>query len=262
MNLSFKTGNELILFLVLVILVIFAVVILFVVFNILSSLKQIDAERSGKIIKVFSINTWLKDLAGAVPLEKEEMVLLNHNYDGIMELDNHLPPWWKNLFYLTIVFAVIYLLDYHVWYSSPNQETEYLNEIAAAEKKIEEYRAKNANSIDENSVKLLVSDTKVLAKGKEIFTEKCVACHGADGQGGVGPNLTDEFWIHGGTIDAIFKTIKNGVPEKGMIAWKSLLNSNEMQDVSNYIASLAGTNPLNGKAPQGDKVAVDSIATN
>jgi cytochrome c oxidase cbb3-type subunit 3 len=262
MNLSFKTGDELILFLVLVILIIFAVVILFVVFGIFRALKQIDAERSGKFIEVFSFNTWLKGLTGAVPLEKEEIILLNHNYDGIRELDNHLPPWWKYLFYATIVFSVFYLLDYHVWFSSPNQETEYLNEIAVAEKQIEEYQAKNANSIDENTVKLLVSDAKVLSKGKEIFTGKCVACHGAAGEGGVGPNLTDEFWIHGGTIGAIFKTIKNGVPEKGMIAWKANLKPNEMQDVSNYIASLAGSNPPNAKTPQGDKIAADSTATN
>jgi cytochrome c oxidase cbb3-type subunit 3 len=261
MNLSFKTGDELILFLVLITLIIFAVVIMFVVFGIFRTIKQIDAERSNKIIEVFSFNTWLKGLTGAVPLEKEEVILLNHNYDGIRELDNHLPPWWKYLFYATIVFAFFYLLDYHVWLSSPNQETEYLNEIAVAEKQIEEYQAKNANSIDENSVKLLVSDAKVLSKGKEIFTGKCVACHGAAGEGGVGPNLTDEFWIHGGTIGAIFKTIKNGIPEKGMIAWKATLKPNEMQDVSNYIASLAGTNPPNGKVPQGDKVVPDSTAT-
>jgi cytochrome c oxidase cbb3-type subunit 3 len=262
MNLSFKTGDELILFLVLVTLIIFAVVIMFVVFGIFRALKQIDAERSGKIIEVFSFDIWWKGLTGAVPLEKEEIILLNHNYDGIRELDNHLPPWWKYLFYATIVFAVFYLLDYHVWYSSPNQETEYLTEVAVAEKQIEIYQTKNANSINENSVKLLVSDAKVVAKGKLIFIGKCIACHGADGEGGVGPNLTDEFWIHGGTIGSIFKTIKNGVPEKGMIAWKATLKPNEMQDVSNYIASLAGTNPPNAKAPQGDKVADDSTTTN
>jgi len=261
MNLSFKTGDELILFLVLVTLIIFAVVIMFVVFGIFRALKQIDAERSGKIIEVFSFDIWWKGLTGAVPLEKEEIILLSHNYDGIRELDNHLPPWLKYLFYATIVFAVFYLLDYHVWFSSPNQETEYLNEIAFAEKQIEEYQAKNANRIDENSVKLLISDAKVLAKGKVIFTGKCVACHGAAGEGGVGPNLTDEFWIHGGSIGAIFKTIKNGVPEKGMIAWKATLKANEMQDLSNYVASLSSTIPSNGKAPQGDKVVTGSTAT-
>jgi cytochrome c oxidase cbb3-type subunit III len=108
---------------------------------------------------------------------------------------------------------------------------------------------------------LLVSDAKVLAEGKEIFTGKCVACHGALGEGGVGPNLTDEYWLHGGTINDIFKTIKNGVPEKGMISWKATLKPNEIQSVSNYIASLAGTTPPNGKAPQGDKVSSDSTST-
>ncbi|WP_435355640.1 cbb3-type cytochrome c oxidase N-terminal domain-containing protein [Emticicia sp. SJ17W-69] len=261
MNLSFKTGDELILFLVLVTLVIFAIVILFVVFGIFRALKQIDAERSGKLTEAFSFDVWWKSLTGAVPLEKEEVILLNHNYDGIRELDNHLPPWWKYLFYATIVFAIIYMLDYHVWKSSPLQEDEYQQEVAVAQKQIEEFQAKNANSIDENSVKLLATDSKVVAKGKEIFTGKCVACHGALGEGGVGPNLTDEYWLHGGTIKDIFKTIKNGVPEKGMISWKATLKPNEIQDVSNYIVSLAGTNPPNGKAPQGDKATADSTAT-
>jgi cytochrome c oxidase cbb3-type subunit III len=261
MNLSFKNGDELILFLVLVTLVIFAIVILFVVFGIFQTLKQIDGERSGKITEAFSFDVWWKSLTGAVPLENEAVILLHHNYDGIRELDNHLPPWWKYLFYATIVFAVVYMLDYHVWYSSPNQEDEYLQEVAVAEKQIEAFQTKNANSIDENSVKLLVSDSKVVAKGKEIFTGKCVACHGAAGEGGVGPNLTDEFWLHGGTVSSIFKTIKNGVPEKGMISWKATLKPNEMQDVSNYIVSLGGTNPPNGKAPQGEKVTADSTKT-
>lgn len=153
------------------------------------------------------------------------------------------------------------MLDYHVWASSPLQEEEYTQEVAVAQKQIEEFQAKNANSIDEKTVKLLASDAKVVAKGKEIFTGKCVACHGAAGEGGVGPNLTDEYWLHGGTINDIFKTIKNGVPEKGMIAWKATLKPNEIQDVANYIVSIKGTNPPNAKAPQGDKVAADSTAT-
>ena len=261
MNLSFKNGDELILFLVLVTLIIFAIVVLFVVFGIFRTLKQIDADQSGKITEAFSFDIWWKSLTGAVPLEKEAVILLHHNYDGIRELDNHLPPWWKYLFYATIVFSIVYMLDYHVWYSSPNQEEEFLQEVAVAEKQIEAFQAKNANSIDENSVKLLVSDANVIAKGKEIYTEKCVACHGASGEGGVGPNLTDEFWIHGGSVKDIFRTIKNGVPEKGMISWKATLKPNEMQDVSNYIVSLGGTNPPNGKAPQGEKAVADSTAT-
>lgn len=261
MNLSSKTGDELILFLVLVILVIFAIIILFIVFGIFQSLKQINDEGSEKIVESFSFNVWWKSLTGAVPLEKEEVILLSHNYDGIRELDNHLPPWWKYLFAATIVFSIFYMLDYHVWHSSPNQEEEYLQEVAVAEKEIEAFQEKNANSIDENSVKLLITDSKVVAKGKEIYTEKCVACHNAMGEGGVGPNLTDEYWLHGGTVKDIFKTIKNGVPEKGMISWKATLKPNEMQDVSNFILSIAGTNPPNGKAPQGEKMSSNSTST-
>lgn len=261
MNLSFKTGDEIILFLVLVTLVIFAIIIMFVVFGIFRALKQIDAEQSGKIVEAFSFDVWWKSLTGAVPLEKEEVILLSHNYDGIRELDNHLPPWWKYLFYATIVFSIFYMLDYHVWKSSPLQEDEYLQEVSVAEKQIEAFQAKNANSIDESSVKLLVTDTKAVAKGKEVFAGNCVACHGALGEGGVGPNLTDEYWLHGGTVKDIFKTIKNGVPEKGMISWKATLKPNQMQDVANYILSLVGTNPPNGKAPQGEKAMADSTIT-
>ncbi len=265
MNLSsFKSGDELILFLVALLLLVFAIIILFVILGIFRTLKHIEAKQKGQIAEEFSFNSWWKSLTGAVPLEKEEVILLDHNYDGIKELDNHLPPWWKYLFYATIVFSIFYMLDYHVWSTSPLQIDEYEQEVSKAQKEIEEFQAKNANSIDETNVKILTKDAKVVANGKEIFIGKCVACHGALGEGGVGPNLTDEYWIHGGSINEVFKTIKNGVPEKGMISWKATLKPNEIQDVSNYILSIAGTNPPNAKEPQGEKtgaVAADSTAS-
>jgi cytochrome c oxidase cbb3-type subunit III len=258
MNLSLKTGEDLAMVLILALLMVFAIILLITVLNIFLVIKRLEDKRKGIIREPFSFKDWWKSLTGAVPLEKEETILLRHSYDGIRELDNHLPPWWKYMFYATIVFAIIYMVDYHVWKTSPLMEGEYLEEMALAQKEVEAYQAKNAASIDEKTVKLL-TDAKVLARGKEIFTGKCAACHGSSGEGGVGPNLTDEYWLHGGSIGDVFKVIKFGIPEKGMISWKATLKPNEIQDVANYVKSISGTNPPNGKGPQGTKS--DSTST-
>ncbi|MCU0326812.1 MAG: c-type cytochrome [Spirosomaceae bacterium] len=249
-----KSGEELIQLLILLVLIIITVVLLVVVLNVLNVTKRIIAEKEGKVIKSFSFSEWWDEMMGtSVPLEKEEAILLDHNYDGIRELDNHLPPWWKGLFYVTIVFAIAYIGIYHIWNTSPLQDEEYQISMDEAKKQVEAYQAKLSNSIDESSVKLLVSDAKVVASGKEIYVGKCAVCHGQLGEGGVGPNLTDEYWLHGGTVNDIFKTVKYGVPEKGMISWKATLKPNEIQDVSNFILTMQGSNPPNAKAPQGEK---------
>lgn len=250
MNFSLNSKEGLTAFILMLLIFLVAIVILITLTSIYSLLKRIESQKTGEVVAETSLGSWWSGLTGAVPLEKEEAILLNHNYDGIRELDNHLPPWWKYLFYATIVFAVIYILDYHVWNTSPLQDEEYTIAMNTAKKEVEEYQAKNANSIDEKSVKKL-TDAATLAKGKEIFVGQCVVCHGAAGEGGVGPNLTDAYWLHGGSINSIFKTIKFGVPEKGMIAWQSTLKPNQIQDVSNYILSMQGTKPANPKAPQG-----------
>lgn len=255
---SIKTTEDVILVVLLIMLVVTAAILLIIVLGLYFQVNKKIAIKEGKtplsIEDYFKI--WYKGLTNAVPIEKESSIVMNHNYDGIRELDNHLPPWWTAMFAITIVFGGIYLGIYHVWGMSPLQEGEYDEEVAVAQKQIEEYQAKNAAKIDENSVKLLLTDTKEIEKGKEIYTTNCVACHGAAGEGGVGPNLTDEYWLHGdGSIKEVFKLVKNGVPEKGMIAWKATLKPDQIQAVSNYILTLKGTNPPNGKAPQGEKVA-------
>ncbi|WP_337042340.1 cbb3-type cytochrome c oxidase N-terminal domain-containing protein [Emticicia sp. 17c] len=258
------SGEDLIQLLILIILTLTAIILLIVVINMYSVIHKIIAAKEGKTVEPFSFKRWWQKEAGTtIPLEKEEDILLHHNYDGIQELDNHLPPWWVKLFYATIVFAVIYLGLYHVWNITPLQEEEYQIAMDEAKKQVEEYESKMVSSIDEKTVKLLVTDSKVVSSGKEIFTSKCAACHGQAGEGGVGPNLTDEYWLHGGTINDIFKTVKYGVPEKGMISWKATLKPNEIQNVSNYILSIQGSNPPNAKAPQGEKTAskADSSAT-
>lgn len=198
--------------------------------------------------------SWLsrmyKKWTAAVPVEQEADVLLHHDFDGIRELDNKLPPWWVGLFYITILWAGVYLFYYHFTDMGPSSHEEYLAEVKAGEEQAAAFLAKQANLIDENTVTLL-SDEESLAKGKAIFLSTCAACHGQQGEGGVGPNMTDNYFIHGGRIQDYFKVIKYGVPEKGMISWQSQIRPLEMQQVASYMLNLVGTTPPNPKEPQG-----------
>ena len=196
---------------------------------------------------------WTRML-GLKPIEEEKDLMMEHEFDGIVELDNPTPAWFMWLFYSTIAFAFVYMVYYHVLNIGPSQEQEYAIEMEAAEKEKTLRLANSANNIDENSVKEDQS-APVVSAGLAIYNTNCLACHGDKGQGIVGPNLTDEYWIHGGKPGDIFKTIKYGVPEKGMISWEKLLSPKQISDVTNFIKSLKGTNPANAKAPQGDKEA-------
>ena len=177
--------------------------------------------------------------------------MLDHDYDGIRELDNNLPPWWKYMFYGTIIFAFVYIFRYHISGDGQLQTAEYLTEMedAAAEK--ETAMANAGDQVTEDNISLLISEAD-LTKGAAIFAGNCATCHMADGGGGAGPNLTDEYWIHGGGISEVFSTIKYGVPAKGMIAWQTQFNPTQMQQVASYVLSLQGTTPANGIAPQGE----------
>lgn len=194
---------------------------------------------------------WHKIL-GLRPLSEEKDIMLEHKFDGISELDNPTPAWFMWLFYVTIAFAFSYLMYYHVLGYGPLQEEEYEIEMAAASAEREAYLASSANNIDENTV-TESSDAGIISSGMALYNTNCVACHGDKGQGTVGPNLTDEYWLHGGSVNNIFKTIKYGVPEKGMISWEKTLTPKQISDVANFILSLKGSNPPNGKAPQGEK---------
>lgn len=201
----------------------------------------------------------------AVPIEKEADIMLQHPHDGIYELDNRLPPWWINMFYLTIIWAFGYMYYYHFGGNGASQKEEYKQEMEVAKKQIAVALAGKANSVDESNVTALTESGPV-GEGELIFKNTCAACHGQSGEGGVGPNFTDDYWIHGGGIKNIFKTIKYGVPEKGMISWQSQLKPSDMQKVASYILTLHGTNPANPKAPQGqiwkdDAAAQDTTAT-
>lgn len=187
-------------------------------------------------------------LTDAVPIEREEEILLDHDYDGIHELDNNLPPWWLYGFYFTIVIMIGYMYYYLFQVDSHVGHNEYVAEMQIAAEEAE----LRGNSVDESTVVLLTSESD-LAEGKKIYDINCVACHLASGGGSVGPNLTDEFWKHGGGVKNVFRTIKVGVPEKGMISWESQLSPKDMQKVASFVVSLQGTNPADGKAPEGDK---------
>lgn len=195
---------------------------------------------------------WYQKMMASKPIESEDEIVLDHEYDGIRELDNVLPPWWKYLFYATIVFAVIYLFRYEV-FNGPSQIDELENALVKAEAQIAEYRKNNKDLINVDNVELLTEEAD-LAAGKQIFVENCAACHKESGAGGIGPNLTDEYWILGGGIKNIFNTVsEGGRPGKGMIPWKTELNALEMAQVSSYIITLEGTNPPDGKEPEGEK---------
>jgi cytochrome c oxidase cbb3-type subunit 3 len=225
------------------------VAFMFILFFVFASPKykytgEIRKERFSVLKKLSRV------LNRAVPVEKEKDIMMDHEYDGIRELNNTIPPWFNVLFYGTIVFAVVYLLDYHVFGSGNVMYNEYSEEVRTAEEKRQELIRTGA-FINENNVTLLTDGASIDA-GKQIFTVNCVPCHGPEAGGTVGPNLTDQYWIHGGGIKNVFTTIKNGVPVKGMISWKTMLNPKQMQQVGSYVLSLQGTKPAIGKPPEGN----------
>lgn len=198
---------------------------------------------------------WVKGLYGklwkAKPVEEEGEILLDHNYDGIKELDNRLPPWWVYGFYATILFAAIYLLRFEV-FEDYNQIDEYEQAVAQAKLDLEEYKKTAKDLVDANTVELL-TDASDIKAGEGIFTGNCIACHKEGGAGGIGPNLTDDYWILGGGIKNVFHTIsEGGRAGKGMISWKTDLKPSEIAQVASYVLSLHGTNPADAKEPEGE----------
>ena len=194
----------------------------------------------------------LQVLTDTVAIEDEDSIDLGHEYDGIRELDNNLPPWWKWGFYLTIIVSFVYLGHYHLFGTGDLQTEEYEKEIKQAEHDVSEYLISQAMNVDETNVTLL-TEKESLEKGKAIFLKYCSACHGKEGEGRIGPNLTDNHWIYGGDVKGVFKTIKYGA-KNGMKSWKGELNPIQMQEVTSFIKSLEGTNPPNAKKAEGSLV--------
>jgi cytochrome c oxidase cbb3-type subunit 3 len=195
-----------------------------------------------------------------VALEEEHLLDMNHDYDGIRELDNKVPAWWRYAFYASILFGIVYLYRMFGNESIPGQ----LQELQAANRQAalaqEEYLKNAANNIDENNVAMM--DAPHIAAGNALYTKNCLACHGDRGQGGVGPNLTDDYWLHGGNIKDIFKSIKYGWQEKGMKAWKDDFSPQQLAEITSFVKSLHGTNPPAAKEPQGTLFTEAAVADN
>jgi len=234
-------------------------IILIVQMGLLRSLTRVVVGADEKSVSAApSGPTWaervLEKLTRQKSLADEKEIELHHDYDGIRELDNVLPPWWLWLFYGSILWGVIYLVNVHVIKIWPDTVNEYNQEMSQAKLDVDAYLATQTNTVDEKTV-TFTDDPAVIGSGRELFTTYCVACHGPDGSGSetsVGPNLTDAYWLHGGGIKNVFKTIKFGVPEKGMIAWKAQLQPAEIRALASYILTLEGSGSATQKAPQGE----------
>ena len=207
------------------------------------------AESEEETAKVKSTSKFWNWFNKSVEIQEEASILTNHDYDGIQELDNSLPPWWVWGFYLTIFFSVFYLAYYHVS-GGPSSLQEYQNQMKQAEEEIAAYQSQMKDGVNENTVVLLNNPAEVAA-GATTFQNLCVSCHGSKGEGVVGPNLTDAYWKHGGDIKDLFKTIKYGVKGTGMKSWKTDLSAAQMAQVASYILSLQGTHPPGAKEPEG-----------
>jgi len=193
-------------------------------------------------------NSWWNRINKFKPIEQEADLDLGHDYDGIRELNNRLPPWWIYGFYLTIVFAAIYLWRYHVSHSAPLSKEEYEIAVQNADEKVKDYLKQKGDAVDENTVMMLGSAD--VTEGKRIFQASCISCHSEGGAGNVGPNLTDDYWIHGGDIKSVFKTIKYGI--NAMPTWQNSYSNKQIAQLASYVKSLHGSNPPNAKAPQGE----------
>ncbi|MFC0184334.1 cytochrome c oxidase cbb3-type subunit 3 [Pseudarcicella hirudinis] len=251
-----KTGEELLMVSIVGILVLFSITIAVITFSINQRvnhfIKGLHSEKDQELEEAMANRTLWQKIAGLKPISYEKKLVIPHDFDGIYELDNPTPAWFMYLFYGSILVGVVYFFAYHVVGNGKVMENEYAEETAIAEKARENYMKKFANSVNENNV-VVLKDAKGIDEGKKIYTQNCVACHGEKAEGKVGPNLTDEYWLHGGKINQVFHTITNGVPEKGMIAWNKTLNPIQIQQVASFILSLQGTNPPGAKEPQGEK---------
>ena len=215
-----------------------------------------EYDASGKL-KVKTFFQWAND---TVALEDEASLDLNHEYDGIRELNNKIPRWWSLAFLFTVVIAVVYLYRFYISETFPLQLDELKAENVKADKKVKEYLKLSGGNVDENTVKM--ADAAGVKEGGELFTKNCAACHGYKGEGTIGPNLTDKFWIHDGGLKGIFYSIKYGWVEKGMKSWKDDFSPIQIQNIASYIKSIEGSNPPNGKAPEGKEfVAAATDAT-
>lgn len=213
-------------------------------------IKQLHMDLSPEEIRELKKKnlSWWDKMNKMKPLGQEAELLLNHEYDGIRELDNRLPPWWLYGFYVTILFGVFYIWRFHISHTGPSSSEEYMAAVEKADLEIREYLKKKGDAVDENTVTLLVSAGD-LGEGRSIFQRSCASCHKETGAGDVGPNLTDDYWLHGNDIKSVFKTIRYGI--NAMPQWQNTYSNKQIAQVASYVKSLHGTNPSSPKPPQG-----------
>ncbi len=251
-----SSGQELLLLILTVVMLLGMIGIGFLALNLLVTLRNVLNPRpiavAVPVARPADLRSRWQRIVGLHLLSDEKTLLMDHTYDEITELDNPTPPWFMGLFFGSITIAVVYMIVFHVVGSGDIMGSEYVSEMAVADKQREAYIAKVAGGINENTV-AFVRDVNSIGAGKALFTKNCVVCHGANAEGKVGPNLTDAFWLHGSTIKAVYHVISEGVPAKGMIAWKKQLNPLEMQQIASFVLSLKGSNPAGAKAAQGEK---------
>jgi cytochrome c oxidase cbb3-type subunit 3 len=180
--------------------------------------------------------------------------LLEHSYDGIQEFDNPMPRWWVYLFWATIIFSILYFFNVPGFGIGKGRIADYDRDIAAAASADAKRKAAQPAGASGEQLTAMTKDASVVALGKQVFGQNCAACHRADAGGQIGPNLADDYWLHGGTLEQIHTTVVDGVLEKGMPPWGKVLKPNQLDAVVAYIYTLRGTNPPNPKAPQGDLV--------
>ncbi|MFY8185224.1 MAG: cbb3-type cytochrome c oxidase N-terminal domain-containing protein, partial [Bacteroidia bacterium] len=231
-------------FFIMVFIIVCEISLLTVLLNLLKGLLKSDKVEvdvlTGAPVKKPAERSIFDKITFDVEIENEKDILLDHDYDGIKELDNNLPPWWKYGFYLTVVIAFVYMAHFHISKTGDLQEEEYNKSVAKGKAEVAEFMKNSANNVDESTVKIL--EGADLATGKDVFVTNCAACHGKLGEGTVGPNLVDNAWIHGGSLVDIFKSIKYGWVDKGMKSWKEDLSPMQMAQISSYIKSIQGTN--------------------
>ena len=180
--------------------------------------------------------------------------LLEHSYDGIQEFDNPMPRWWVYLFWATIIFSILYFFNVPGFGVGKGRIADYDRDIAAAASADAKRKAAQPAGASGEQLAAMTKDASVVALGKQVFGQNCAACHRADAGGQIGPNLADDYWLHGGTLEQIHKTVVDGVLEKGMPPWGKVLKPNQLDAVVAYVYTVRGTNPPNPKAPQGDLV--------
>ena len=209
------------------------------------------------VLMIVTADEMDSDMSNPTPTPEngKDQVIEGHKNDGIQEYDNPMPRWWTGIFLLTIVFSVVYFLGMHVF----GVIDTYDDDLAESTQELEAVRAAYAAAmptfeVDDASLEEAIRDPAMAASGKAHFAAYCIACHGDLGQGSIGPNLTDDYWIHGARNAEIFDVISKGVLDKGMAPWESVLQPHERAELLAFIRSIQGTNPPGAKEPQGELV--------